>query len=368
MKAQMKKHVTPKWVDRLLIGVLLAMPVLYIAGFNFNYGPSMSHLGWFYRTSWGEQPTRVGQIVRFAPPNQPAWRKYILPMVKRVAEIRSDGYFVEGDNTEHSQDSRDWNKDVPPDHVAGVVVWCWSPARAWRGRTAVGKLRNWVEFVFGPNRTKWNPKHDDVWALMLDDHTMTVRRQYAQIFGPRRFKENLIGCQDFWNPDGTVSYTCYNQFGFPSLRQWSLETGEITVRDYKPTIVERVMPDGSRLRSLCTEPNQDPQLAFSDIGWGPVMPSSNEGHFNYLDLIYPDNRVVREVSATWTGGESLQIYTSSDGEHWKSVHLFNPPPPNGNIRSVDFEKPISSKYWRFELVNDKSSIAGGMKLWKLQIR
>lgn len=152
MKAQTvaKKHVTPKWVDRLLIGVLVLMPVLYAAGFNVNYGPSMSHLGWFYRTSWGEQPTRVGQIVRFAQPGQPTWRKYILPTIKRVAEIRKDGYFVEGDNTEHSQDSRDWCRDVPTDHVAGVVVWCWSPTRAWRSQTADGRLRNWLEMNYAP--------------------------------------------------------------------------------------------------------------------------------------------------------------------------------------------------------------------------
>lgn len=155
MKARKtSKHVTPKWVDRLLIGILLLIPILYAAGFNINYGPSMSHLGWFYRTSWGEQPTRVGQIVRFAQPNQPTWRKYILPSIKRVAEIRKDGYFVEGDNTEHSQDCRDWGKDVPTSHVAGVVNWCWSPARAWRSQTADGRLRNWLEMNYAP--CNWN--------------------------------------------------------------------------------------------------------------------------------------------------------------------------------------------------------------------
>ncbi|MFH1909583.1 MAG: S26 family signal peptidase [bacterium] len=132
------------------------MPVLYVAGFNVNYGPSMSYLGWFYRTSWGEQPTRVGQIVRFAQPGQPTWRKYLLPSIKRVAEIRKDGYYVEGDNTEHSQDSRDWGKDISPDHVAGIVDWCWSPARAWRSRTAGGKLRNWVEFNYPPKSILWS--------------------------------------------------------------------------------------------------------------------------------------------------------------------------------------------------------------------
>ncbi|MEI6058061.1 MAG: S26 family signal peptidase [bacterium] len=151
MKAQTtKKHVTPKWVDRLLIGILLLIPILYAAGFNVNYGPSMSYLGWVYRTSWGEQPTRIGQIVRFAQPGQPTWRKYLLPSIKRVAEIRKDGYFVEGDNTERSQDSRDWCKDVQRNHVAGVVVWCWSPARAWRSRTSEGKLRNWLEMNYAP--------------------------------------------------------------------------------------------------------------------------------------------------------------------------------------------------------------------------
>jgi hypothetical protein len=132
------------------------IPVLYALGFSINKGPSMSYLGWVYKTSWGEQPTRVGQIVRFAPPDQPTWRKYLLSSIKRVAEIRKDGYFVEGDNTEQSQDSRDWDKVVPPDHVAGVVNWCWSPARAWRGRTAEGRLANWRELYWGPN-AQWSP-------------------------------------------------------------------------------------------------------------------------------------------------------------------------------------------------------------------
>ncbi|GEM_PF-3079238 len=155
MKAQKtSKHVTPKWVDRLLIAILLLIPVLYAAGFNVNYGPSMSHLGWFYRTSWGEQPTRVGQIVRFAQPDQPAWRKYILSSIKRVAEIRKDGYFVEGDNTERSQDCRDWGKDVPTDHVAGVVNWCWHPQKMWRCLSAEGKYLNWIDLtaLSGSNR------------------------------------------------------------------------------------------------------------------------------------------------------------------------------------------------------------------------
>lgn len=158
MKAQTvaKKYITPKWVDRLLIGVLVLIPVLYIAGFSLNCGPSMSFLGWIYRTSWGEQPTRVGQIIRFAQPGQPTWRKYILPSIKRVVEIRKDGYYVEGDNTEHSQDSRDWGKDIPSDHVAGIVDWCWSPARAWRSRTAEGRKKNSNDLHWGPN-ARWSP-------------------------------------------------------------------------------------------------------------------------------------------------------------------------------------------------------------------
>ncbi len=156
--AKVKKHITPKWVDRVLLAILISIPVLYALGFSVNKGPSMGNLGLVYKTSWGEQPTRVGQIIRFAQPDQPTWRKFLLPSIKRVAEIRNDGYFVEGDNSEHSQDSRDWGKVVPPDHIAGVITWCWSPKRAWQTRTAEGRFENWKCFSFnrealvdGPN-------------------------------------------------------------------------------------------------------------------------------------------------------------------------------------------------------------------------
>jgi type IV secretory pathway protease TraF len=196
-----KKHVTPKWIDIMLLAILIAIPVLYALGFSINKGPSMSYLGWVYKTSWGEQPTRVGQIVRFAPPDQPTWRKYILPSVKRVAEIRKDGYFVEGDNTERSQDSRDWGKVVPPDHVAGVVNWCWSPARAWRGRTAEGKLANWRELYWGPN-AHWSP--DGRYIMWVGETTVTILSRNGSTLFSKDYHKKMLGTGVSWRNNRAI--------------------------------------------------------------------------------------------------------------------------------------------------------------------
>ena len=150
------RYITPKWLDRILIAVIVAIPILYVLGFSVNYGPSMSHIGWIYKTDWGRQPIRVGQIVRFATPNQPSWRKYLLPCIKRVAQITPNGYWLEGDNTDQSNDSRDWNKVVPFSHIAGLVTWCWSLKRVLNAQTEQGRIDNWRNFDWGPN-AQWSP-------------------------------------------------------------------------------------------------------------------------------------------------------------------------------------------------------------------
>ncbi|TSC96009.1 MAG: hypothetical protein CEN88_402 [Candidatus Berkelbacteria bacterium Licking1014_2] len=220
-----KKYVTPKWVDWLLVVVLVLLPVSYIAGFSVNYGPSMSHLGWFYRTNWGEQPTRVGQIVRFAQPDQLTWRKYLFSSIKRVAEIRKDGYFVEGDNIERSKDSRDWGKVVPPDHVAGVVNWCWSPKRAWRARTERGRFQNELEFIRSP-RTR--EKLGRFWLVTESGH-FTVHNET----GTEMFK--LRGRPvDNQSTDKQITYVSADD----GERWWllSLETGKTSRVKFTPTI------------------------------------------------------------------------------------------------------------------------------------
>ncbi len=146
-----RKPVTSKRFDRWLTVILIVvMSALYEAGLSVNYGPSMSHLGWFYVISWGTQPTQIGQIVRFAPPDQPIWRKYVGSCIKRVAEIRPDGFWLKGDNVEQSEDCDDWGKAVPANHVAGVVTWCWSWNRYKRSGTEQGRYQNWVDFVSSP--------------------------------------------------------------------------------------------------------------------------------------------------------------------------------------------------------------------------
>ncbi|PIS07468.1 hypothetical protein COT78_03260 [Candidatus Berkelbacteria bacterium CG10_big_fil_rev_8_21_14_0_10_43_13] len=347
-----------------ILGLLvLVLPAL---GFSVNYGPSMSHLGLFYWTSWGKQPTTVGQIVRFAPPDEPVWRKYIGSCVKRVTEIRPDGYWLEGDNAEQSKDCRDWGKAVPANHVAGVVTWCWSWERARRTRTPEGRLRNWVDFHTGPVSVRWNPRDVHVWAELKGDQ-MVIHSWYKTVFGPKKFDDIPVG-NDFWNPDGSVTYTCLTGAGYPSLRRWSLVGGEKVVKECVPNVVERKLGDGTTLRAFSSEQGLDPCHAFDVVGWGPVMASSTAGHFNRLDVDYLLPRKVCQISATWTGGESLAVFCSDDGSLWQEVCLFPPPPPCGEAVTIVLKRPISSKHWRFELVNDRSSIEGGMTLAKLQLR
>lgn len=139
-----RKHVTPKWVDRLLVAAIVAIPVLYGLGVSFEIGPSMNHLGLIYVVKWGTLPTQPGQIIRLASAELPAWRKYVVgSMVKRFTGFTSDGHLMfEGDNSEWSRDNRDGLKPVPPDHIAGVVVAAFSPRRFIRMFTAEGRFEN----------------------------------------------------------------------------------------------------------------------------------------------------------------------------------------------------------------------------------
>jgi len=143
---------TVRWrsIAIIAIAILVAFVTLAAAGFSINWGPSMSHLGWFYRTQWGTLPTHIGQIVRFSTPDQPLWRKYIWPSIKRVTKITKEGYWVEGDNDEYSKDSRDWYRVVSVNNIAGVVTWCWSPIRYLRSFNESGKLLNDLSFKYPP--------------------------------------------------------------------------------------------------------------------------------------------------------------------------------------------------------------------------
>lgn len=168
-----RKSVTPKWVDWLLIAVIGAILALYGIGFSVEVGPSMNHLGLIYVTRWGTLPTQPGQVIRLAPAELPAWRKYVIgSMVKRFVGFTPDGRLMyEGDNQEWSRDNRDGLKPVSPDHVAGVVVAAWSPVRLVRHFTKAGRMRNDIEFRYPPASVQWN---DEYFSLQKAGYVVVV--------------------------------------------------------------------------------------------------------------------------------------------------------------------------------------------------
>jgi type IV secretory pathway protease TraF len=61
------------------------------------------------------KPAKVGDIVGFQLPGEK------LPFIKRVIKIENGNLWVEGDNKEHSADSRVFGW-ITPDKVIGVVT------------------------------------------------------------------------------------------------------------------------------------------------------------------------------------------------------------------------------------------------------
>lgn len=191
-----------KW---LLPGILLLIIALYAAGFSVNSGPSMNYLGWFYRTQWGTQPTKIGQIVRLAPPSQPIWRKYLHSSIKRVIEIAPKGYYVQGDNPEWAKDSRDWGDvPIPSDRISGVITWAWSLKRAWRSLTQEGKLYNYLEFNYEPSNIVWGTY--GVYALEQENITIYSRNSntYKRLFFDNPKLASIIKIES----DGLYTLVC----------------------------------------------------------------------------------------------------------------------------------------------------------------
>ncbi|MFO8082604.1 MAG: hypothetical protein R6V07_20170 [Armatimonadota bacterium] len=145
-------------VGQLRRCILIALGITgaaYAGGICVNSGPSMNGLGWIYVTSWGAVPDAPGQIVRFAPPQRPAWTRYLprCTLIKRVVGTDEQGRLIyEGDSTEYSADCRDGLAAVPPENVAGVIVAAISPRRLLRLLTRRGRLENHVEFSYAPKR------------------------------------------------------------------------------------------------------------------------------------------------------------------------------------------------------------------------
>lgn len=306
-----KKHVTPKWVDRVLLAILISIPVLYALGFSINKGPSMGNLGLFYKTSWGTQPTRVGQIVRFAQPDQPTWRKFLLPSIKRVAEIHKDGYFVEGDNTEHSQDSRDWGRVVPPDHVAGVVNWCWSTKRAWRARTAEGRFENWREFNY--ERKSVLVGMEGFWAVYHE------RPMLTEIYSGYNKLTSISGQCAGW-VNGTLRAQQTRSSGEYQIVGWSQSTGTKVLEDVRLVSTEARTANGWVVQARGPS-NQNP-LAVLDGGLKTAWGSTIKGSWWRIDL----GACRRLTMKCWGGRSGTWPLTdgweaSSNGAGWQAIKL-----------------------------------------------
>lgn len=137
-----------------LVAIIAAMPILHAVGACVNDGPSMNYLGWVYWTDWGRTP-EVGEVFRFVPADQPAWTKYFprSTWVKRCVDITPEGLYVfEGDNTEWSTDNRDKLEPVSADRIAGTIWGATHPSRVLRWFEPKGRLKNWVQMRYGPNR------------------------------------------------------------------------------------------------------------------------------------------------------------------------------------------------------------------------
>jgi len=295
------KYATPKWVDRALISIMIAIPILYVLGFSVNYGPSMSHLGWFYRTDWGKQPTRVGQIVRFSPPDQPVWRKYILPSTKRVVKIlpNGKGYVVYGDNNEMSKDSRDWGKPILPSSVGGIITWAWNPLRKNTGMVDAS-----LHFNYGIVVKYQNPAKPKVFAFKTSWGELYV-------FDGRKVKQIVSGDDsvmlkdpsgDFttktitWSKDGD-SLICVSTYNH--LLVWSYVNGNV-----------RDIGIGDR---ICLSPDNRKIATISS------------GHAIVINLINPKCSIIAPAGQIkWHGNYQL-IVANETGEPgnwaWKTIVL-----------------------------------------------
>jgi RNase P/RNase MRP subunit p29 len=138
---------------------------------------SLSFSGWVHYDP--DREPEIGNIVYFKVPNT-RFRE-----VKRVAKINESGdLWVTPDNSgvsgEGSDNSElyDW---VPRDSVKGVVDNIYTPARFFRIFTLSGRLRNWVEMEYSPEKrflgaAVFVVRHSPDYFVVLDEGNVVLIR------------------------------------------------------------------------------------------------------------------------------------------------------------------------------------------------
>lgn len=97
-----------------MFGDLLPFSVVRIVGPSMEPELCNGDL-WLMRK--GSQQVEKGRVVAFYLPERPH-----LMQVKRLIRRQEAGWWVEGDNRDHSTDSRDYGA-VPAECIKGVLVW-----------------------------------------------------------------------------------------------------------------------------------------------------------------------------------------------------------------------------------------------------
>lgn len=216
-KGVIRKQVTPKWVDGVLITILALIIVIAIVALVPKlWGRDIKWTGtgqgsWSMAREGGVMPCSLfyvsrtneyheGDIVsfwyssRFATSDESS--------IKRIVWVKADGTLIcRGDNTKNS-DSGEYI--VPRNKVRGKVIgsrisampttyWRWlsmgwtlqteeiaererklfSVATLTSVFTASGRVRNWVEFNYAPHLVNWSPTGDYV-AVRREDHVTDI--------------------------------------------------------------------------------------------------------------------------------------------------------------------------------------------------
>jgi len=182
-----KNPLTPRWFDRLLVGMvfvtILAPTVPMLWGWYPTLGPSMEptlpYIGGYIGCEQLASPAtqlRVGDIVRLKG-------RTLGYAVKRVAKIDSaQGVYVLGDNTNMSadssfgvdQDDPDREVWIPFSEVKGRATAIWSPLSAWRALSVNGRWQNTIDFKTPPQNLQPSPDKRYM-AVMRDDGVDILR-------------------------------------------------------------------------------------------------------------------------------------------------------------------------------------------------
>ena len=187
------KHVTPKWVDVILIIVLVLVALLTTFAYvpmiwglypvmGHSMEPAFTFVGGYFQAEVAKD-IRINDIVVLDG-------KTIGYSVKRVAKIDAQkGVYTLGDNTDCSMDSsfgansNDNTREtwIPFAEVRGKVTDIWSPARAWRHYSPTGQFQNWVEFTYAPRLVNWSPTGDYVVVCREDKDVADVYHHTSRV-------------------------------------------------------------------------------------------------------------------------------------------------------------------------------------------